>query len=30
MNRLPVIKGGTVVSIICEGPEEYDYETLGK
>lgn len=25
MNRLPVIRGGVIVSIICEGPEEYDY-----
>jgi len=25
MNRLPIIRGGVIVSVICEGPEEYDY-----
>lgn len=25
MNKFPIIQGGIVVSIICEGPEEYDY-----
>ena len=25
MNRLPKIKGGVNIAIICEGPEEFDY-----